>query len=106
MVKDAPWLKFYKDIPHNLDYPDITIYQALQSTAKKYPNLIAYEFLGNKANYTQFNNEVFECAQSLKAIGIKEDDVVTICLPNIPQAIIMFYAVNKIGAVSNMIHPL
>ena len=45
-------------------------------------------------------------ARALKAIGVQEGEAVTICMPNAPQALVMFYAVNLIGAVSNMIHPL
>ena len=50
--------------------------------------------------------EIEECARSLKSIGVKKDDIVTVCSPNIPQAVVLFYAINMIGAVSNMIHPL
>ena len=41
----------------------------------------------------------------LKA-GIKKDDVVTICMPNTPQGVICLYALNRIGAIANMVHPL
>ena len=47
-----------------------------------------------------------ECARALAAIGVKEGESVTICMPNAPQAVIMFYAVNKVGAIANMVHPL
>jgi long-chain acyl-CoA synthetase len=38
--------------------------------------------------------------------SVKKKDVISICMPNTPEAIICFYALNKIGAISNMIHPL
>ena len=41
----------------------------------------------------------------LKA-GIRKDDVVTICMPNTPQGVICLYALNRIGAIANMVHPL
>ena len=53
-----------------------------------------------------FLSEIDTCAKALKAQGIKKGDAVTVCLPNVPQAIIMFYAINRIGAVASMIHPL
>lgn len=105
MIK-APWLKFYGSVPHHLDYPDVSMFEIVNSVAKDYPNHIAYDFLGTKATYSEFLMEIHECAKALKSSGIKEGDRVTICLPNIPQAIIMFYAINLIGAISNMIHPL
>ncbi|HZK02123.1 MAG TPA: AMP-binding protein [Anaerovoracaceae bacterium] len=105
MIK-APWLNFYDTVPYSLDYPDISMVGILESTCESYPNHTAYEFLGTKASYSEFLNEIHGCAKALKALGIEKGDRVTICLPNVPQAIIMFYAINLIGAISNMIHPL
>ena len=102
----APWLKFYGDVPHTLEYPTCTMFEKVEEIAKKYPDYIAYEFMGTKCTYEQFVKDVRECAKSLHAIGIKEGDKVTIAMPNCPQGIIMFYAVNCVGAISNMIHPL
>ena len=51
-------------------------------------------------------DNIISCAKSLKTLGVKEGDVVSICMPNTPEAIYMFYAVNMVGAVSNMMHPL
>ena len=47
-----------------------------------------------------------DCAKALKAIGIGEGDKVTIAMPNCPQAVFMFYAINLVGGIANMIHPL
>ena len=102
----APWLEHYGDLPRSIDYPDISMVDFLEETAKKYPNLKAYEFMDKSATYRQFMSQIHQCAKSLRAMGIREGDKITICLPNTPQAIIMFYAVNMIGALSNMIHPL
>ena len=38
-------------------------------------------------------------------LGVRENDVVVIAQPNIPETIVLFYAINKIGATSNLIHP-
>ena len=45
-------------------------------------------------------------AKAYKALGIKEGETVTICMPNAPQGVDSFYALNRIGAVPAMIHPL
>ena len=45
-------------------------------------------------------------AKSLLAIGIKKGDYVSVVAPNTPQAVNMVYAINRIGAIANMIHPL
>lgn len=102
----APWLDFYGDVPKHLDYPDLTMYEYLNTVAERYPDYIAYEFMDSTMTFSGMMEEIRTCARSLRAIGIQEDDRVTLCLPNVPQAVILFYAVNAIGAISNMIHPL
>lgn len=102
----APWLKFYGNIPHHIDYPKLTTYQLIKRTAEKYPSHCAYEFMGRKTNYRTFLSRIDRAARALYCYGIRKGDRVTICMPNAPQALDCFYALNRIGAVSNMIHPL
>ena len=102
----APWLKFYGDMPAHLDYPRLTIYQIVRRTAREHPGLVAYEFMNKETSYAQFMHRIDRTARALVALGIGKGDRVTICMPNCPQALDTFYAINRIGAVSNMIHPL
>jgi len=102
----APWLSNYGDIPTTLTYKTGTMWEAVLDVAKEYPDYYAYMFMGKTTTYKQFTVEVDTCAKALRAIGIKEGDKITICMPNCPQAVIMFYAVNVVGAIANMIHPL
>ena len=106
MDKKAPWQKYYKGFDAHLDYPDGSMEEFVENTARKYPNYIAYEYYGTQTTYQQFIDKIVAVAKSLKAIGVQEDDRVTICMPNTPEGIISFYAVNMVGAVANMIHPL
>lgn len=103
---NAPWLNFYGKIPKTIDYPRLTMYQLIARTAKKYPQNIAYEFMGSSTTYAQFLRRIDRAAKALHTLGIRRGDRVTICMPNSPQAVDCFYALNRIGAVSNMIHPL
>ncbi|MBQ1371321.1 MAG: AMP-binding protein, partial [Oscillospiraceae bacterium] len=102
----APWYKFYGSMPKHLDYPRKTLYQIVRQTARAHPELTAYEFMNKKTSYEQFMQRIDRTARALTALGIGQGDRVTICMPNCPQALDMFYALNRIGAVSNMIHPL
>lgn len=90
----------------HMAYPETTMFGALERAAKRFPKAIAFEFMGKKTNYTQMIAYFELAARALVAEGIQRGDVVTICLPNVPQAIILLYALNRIGAVANMIHPL
>ena len=106
MSVKTPWYAKMGDIPCHLEYFQGTMVEALEKTAGEHPELPAYDFLGNTASYEKLVRQIHEAAASLKACGIKEGERVTICLPNTPMAIIMFYAVNMVGAIANMIHPL
>jgi len=101
-----PWLKFYKGVPETIDYPRVTMYEALMETVKQYPERIAYDFMDYTATYRQFAGQIDLCANALAAVGLKKGDRITISMPTSPQGIICFYAANKLGVVASMIHPL
>ena len=102
----APWTAYYGTTPAHLDYPNKTMYQMLEDTALQYPDYIAYSFMGKKTCYGDFLKRIDAAARGLVAMGIGKGDRVTICMANTPQALDCFYALNRIGAIPNMIHPL
>lgn len=106
MYEKKPWLKFYDYVPESIDYPKKTIYEAVRDSAMANPDKIAYDFLDNTSTYSQFISDIDHCADALYALGLRKGDRVTISLPNCPQALICLYAINKLGAISSMIHPL
>ncbi|MDY3781960.1 MAG: AMP-binding protein [Candidatus Faecousia sp.] len=89
-----------------MEYPQKTMYEMVAAAAKRKPNHIAYVFMGKKTNYTEFMKRVEAAAKGLYKMGIRPGDKVTICMANTPQALDCFYALNRIGAIPNMIHPL
>lgn len=102
----APWKNHLGDVPFHLDYFDGSMFEAVEKIAEKYPNNIAFDFMGKSTTYAKMIEEVRKCAKSLRTIGVREGDKVTIAMPNCPQAIYMFYAINLVGGIANMIHPL
>ena len=102
----APWLKSLGDMPSHLDYFQGSLYEMVARVAEKYPDNVAFDFMGRPTTYRRMMENINQCAKALRTIGVREGDRVTIALPNCPQAIFMFYAVNRIGAIANMIHPL
>jgi len=106
MSKDAPWLKHYGEVPETIDYPDCTMAEAVLKTAEIHPDLTAYSFMGKKTIYSVFASDIKRTARAFRALGIAPDDRVMLYLPNVPQALECLYAVNLIGAVAVMVHPL
>ena len=101
-----PWLSSMGEVPANMDYFEGTMIQKVESIAEKYPDNIAFDFMGKSTTYRQMIKDINTCAKALRTIGVRQGDKVTIAMPNCPQAIYMFYAVNMVGAIANMIHPL
>ena len=107
MYEKKPWLKFYDShVPEYIDYPRTTMYKAVVKTAEKYANSIAYDFMGQESTYEQLISNVDQCAKALTSLGLKKGDRMTISMPTSSQGIICFYAINKLGAIASMIHPL
>lgn len=89
----------------HLEYPELTMFQLIQRMAEQYPEEPAYEFYNRKTSYAAFVRRIEQAARAFLDLGIRSGDVVTVCMPNTPQALTCFYAINRIGAVANMIHP-
>ena len=102
----TPWKDHMGDVPMHLDYFEGSMFEAVEKVAGQYPNAVAFDFMGKATTYKKMIQEIETCAKALKTIGIREGDKVTIAMPNCPQAIYLFYAVNLVGGIANMIHPL
>jgi len=103
---DKPWLKYYPDDSIDASLPEHTLYEYLWENNKNYPHDIALEYLGAKITYGDLFSHIDECEKSLTALNVQQGEIVTVALPSIPEALYMVYALNKMGAVANMIHPL
>ncbi len=94
------------DVPTSIVYPDVSMVALVQQTATQYSSLYAYECLGKRVRYDAFWEEICRCARALKVLGVQPEERITLCMPNLPQAVVMLYAVNLVGAVANMVNPL
>jgi long-chain acyl-CoA synthetase len=102
----SPWDKYYKKEEMDLEIPNTSLYEYFMENTKKYNSYNAIDYYGTKITNKELKEKIDACAKALLYYGIRKGDVVTICMPNTPEAIISFLAVNKIGAISNMVHPL
>ena len=102
----APWLAFYGEVDHKLSYPDASMYDLVERTANLYPEYNAITFMGKATKFKDIVRQIRQTARAFAAIGIQRGDKVTLCMPNCPQIVLCFYALNRIGAIASMIHPL
>ena len=102
----APWLKYYNDIRHSLEYPDYTLYEAVLQVARKHPDCDALLYMGKKFTYKELLERIDKVRVMLENIGVRQGDRIMVCLPNIPQAVSLLYAADSMGAVVCFVHPL
>ena len=102
----TPWYPYTEGVPVHLDYFKGSMFDMVKSVADRYPRNVAFDFMGKSTTYRQLVKMIETCAKALKTIGIRKGDCVTIAMPNCPQAIYVFYAVNMIGGIASMVHPL
>ena len=105
ITEERPWLKYYPEEVIKSKLPEDTIYGYIFERNIKEKERIAIEYFGNTLTYGELFSKIQECARALKAMGVKKGDIVTICMPTTPEMVYMFYALSKIGAISNMIDP-
>ena len=102
---DKPWLKYYKEKDINTSMPEMSCYNYLYICNYKYLNRTALSYFGRKISFEEMFANIESTAKALKAAGVKKDEIITISLPNIPEAAYLFYACSKIGAIANMVDP-
>ena len=103
---DKPWLKLYSEKTLNAEAPKCSIYEFMEQNNRDYPQDIAINYLGREITYQTLFENIDKTAKAFVAAGVKKGDVVTVALPSIPEALYCVYALNKLGAVANMVHPL
>jgi len=106
-VGDRIWHKSYvAGVPKNVDFENITMPEVLSRTAGKYPERTALLFLGKEISYAELEQLVNRFANVLIDLGVKPGDRVALLLPNIPQIVIAFYGIWRMGAIAVPNNPL
>src|SRR5574344_158482 len=101
-----PWLKYYNDIPEHLNYFGGSLYDKIKESSTENSKRVAYKYFNSEGTYEQFIKLIDNIASALSQYNIVENECVTICMPNTPESYALIYAINKIGAISNIVHPL
>lgn len=97
---------YLEKLPKKLEYPEGGLYDALLEASFKWPHNVALEYFDVQITYKELVKKTNKVAAALKTLGAERGDNITVCMPNTPEAIYMLYAINEIGAVANMVHPL
>ncbi len=106
-MAQRPWLASYDPgVPHTLDYPPVDVFSFMAGAARQALQRTALIFMGNKLTYGQLLDQVERLAGALAARGVGKGDRVVLLMPNCPQFVISFYAVQRLGATAVLANPL
>lgn len=105
-MSERPWLAHYGGLPADIAVPDATMYELVAQTAQRFGDNTALVYVGRRITYRSLLADIDRCADALLAHGVRTGDSVTLSMPNVPNAIVLFYALNRIGARAVMTHPL
>ncbi|MDO4742174.1 MAG: class I adenylate-forming enzyme family protein [Candidatus Saccharibacteria bacterium] len=97
---------YIEKLPKEIQYFEGGMYDAIYEASCKWPHNIAIDYFNTSITYRELVKKINRVAAALKGLGADRGDRITVCMPNTPEAVYMFYAINEIGAVANMIHPL
>ena len=102
-----PFFKFENSgSPLGFDVPDVSMFGMLKIAAEHQPNADAYDYFGTKCSFGGLVEKIKKISAAYSSIGVRKGDIVTIIMPNTPEAVISIYALNRMGAVANILHPL
>ena len=104
--KNRTWLDYYSEEDRTIKFTDKAIYEYLKDSVGEDRDYVALNYFGYKMSYNELFDKVEQASKAFKSLGVKPGDIVTICMPNTPEVLIAFYAINNIGAVADMVHPL
>ncbi len=102
---DKPWLKYYSEEAINAPLPECTIYEYLWENNKDHLDDVALIYFGRKITYGELFENIDKAARAFVAIGVKSSDIVILCSINTPETVYMLYALNRLGAIANMVDP-
>ena len=100
---DKPWLQFYNEKLFEVTVPNMSAYDFMAKSNKDNMENVALYYFGKKYTYKDLIDNIAKTEDALRANGVEKGDVVTIAIPNVPENVFIFYALNKIGAIANMV---
>ncbi len=106
-IENNPLLKYVNsNSVYGFDIPDVSMFGMLQFKAQNHPDALAYEYFGTKCTYNQFIKQIEKISSAYFDLGVRKGDIVTVLMPNTPESVASIYALNRLGAVVNIVHPL
>lgn len=100
---DRPWLKYYSEEAINAPLPEGSLFDYMTSCNAARLDCTALKYFGRRITHREFLHQIRKCAAALTARGVKKGDMVSVCMLTMPEALVLLYAINYVGAVCNFL---
>nr|WP_295782016.1 long-chain fatty acid--CoA ligase [Rhodoferax sp.] len=99
--------KFWpKRLPHSITLPATSLWDNLETSARRYPDKAALIFFGTVLTYAGLLQKAERLAQCLRGLGVEKGDRVVLCMQNCPQLVIAHFAILRANAVVVPVNPM
>ena len=93
-------------VPHAISVPSTSLWDNLATSARRFPNKSALEFLGRTTRYSELMRQVEVLAAHLHQIGVRRGDRVVLDMQNCPQLVVAHFAILRANAVVVPVNPM
>ena len=99
--------KFWpKRLPHAITLPDTSLWDNLETSARRYPGKTALVFFGRVFTYREVLQKAERLAACLAGLGVEKGDRVVLSMQNCPQLVIAHFAILRANAVVVPVNPM
>lgn len=102
---DKPWLKYYSEEAIHTPLPECTAYEMIRQGNDGHLDDVALIYFDRKITYGQLFAGIDSAANAFAALGIMRGDIVILCVVNMPETVYALYALDRLGAVANLVDP-
>ncbi|MES2583766.1 MAG: long-chain fatty acid--CoA ligase [Pseudomonadota bacterium] len=95
-----------KRLPHSITPPATSLWDNLETSARRYPDKAALVFFGTVLTYADLLQKAERLAQCLRGLGVEKGDRVSLCMQNCPQLVIAHFAILRANAVVVPVNPM
>lgn len=79
------------------------LYETFQEAAKRYSDKVALCYFKTETTFKQLLDGIDTVALAFRKQGVRRGDIISLALPSLPESLMCFMALNKIGAIPCMI---
>ncbi len=99
--------KFWpKRLPRSITIPDVSLWDNLETNARRYPHKAALVFFGRVLSYRELLQKAERVAAFLHGLGVEKGDRVVLSMQNCPQLVIAHFAILRANAVVVPVNPM